>query len=451
MPKYLTRNAVKGQSGINVVEEAVLGMGYKWSPGNASLDTGIDGDIEIVDPVTREAKNVLIRAQVKSRGCFEKESDSTFEFSCAKADIDYWLGGNAPVILVFVRFDKRMAWWKCLRSWFADAARRKSGKITFDKSADRFDKNTGPALLAMTQQYGSGVYIAPKRRPERLISNLLEVTRLPACLYMAETFHREPQALREALQRQVEWPRREWILKDSRIYSVHNLREAPWSSVCDVGTVERIETDEWAHSASSDTRHGFAWLLDVCLQARIAPMGLVWNKDEDCYYYKARTDKVTGELLPKEVTYTSLKQKATRTVFQAYTSKGDPSKVSYYRHQGFEPHFLWLDGKWYLEITPRYVFTADGREPHPFREEYQSKIKSIEGGAAVRNTVVMFASLLQDEPGLFNNQYPYLGFGELLVTEVEVGIDDELWAKKDELQPSAQTEMEEVDPGLFNP
>lgn len=61
----------------------------------------------------------------------------------------------------------------------------------------------------------------------------------------------------------------------------------------------------------------------------------------------------------------------------------------------------------------------------------------------------MFASLLEDQTGLFVTPYPYLGFGELADAEVDVGIDDELWAKKDELQPSSQTELEEVEPGLF--
>lgn len=449
MPKYLSQNAVKGQTGVNIVEEAVLGMGFKWSPGNASLDTGIDGDIELVDPVTREAKNVLIRTQVKARVLFDRETESSFEFSCSKADLDYWLGGNAPVILVVVRLDMRMAWWKSLRDWFSTASVRKSGKVVFNKVEDRFDKNSGPALLAMTQQYGSGIYIAPKRKRERLISNLLAVSRLPACLFMADALHRDPREFREALRKRVEWPPREWILTDGRLYSVHNLREEPWSAVCDAGTVERIETDEWAASESSDVRHQFAWLLDNCLAARIGSLGLVWNKDERCYYFKARMDKETGELRPREVTYTSLKQAAKRTVFQAYKSKKEPDKILYYRHFGFEPQFQWLDGRWYLQITPRYVFTLDGREPHPFREEYQSKIKTIEGGTAVRNIVLMFASLLQDQTSLFATPYPHLGFGELADAEVEVGIDDELWAKKDELQPSSQTELEEVDSGLF--
>lgn len=145
----------------------------------------------------------------------------------------------------------------------------------------------------------------------------------------------------------------------------------------------------------------------------------------------------------------SLQQRTTRTVFQAYRSKLDPTKIAYYRHQGFKPHFLRLEDRWYVEITPRYIFTADGKQPHAFREEYQAKIKTIEGGAAVRGTVVMFASLLQDETGLFAKPYPHLGFGSLATVEVDVGIDDGLWSRKDELQSSVQTELEEVDPDLF--
>lgn len=451
MAKYLSRNVIKGQTGVNVVEAEVLGMGFKWSSGNGSLDTGIDGDIELVDPVTGEAKNVLIRAQVKSRGCFEKESGGSFEFACAKADIEYWLAGNAPVILIFVRFDTRMAWWKCLRSWFSDPARRKSGRIVFDKSADRFDKHSGPALLAMTQQYGSGVYILPKRKPERLVSNLLAVTRLPARLYMAETRYRESQELREALRQRQDWPPKEWFLRDGRIYSIHNLREEPWRSVCDAGTVESIETEEWSQSDSIEQKNGLIRLLEACLSTRIAPMGLSWNKDEDCYYYKPRIDKNSGAMIPREVWYKSLQQRTSRIVFQEYRSKKDPAQVAYYRHHGFKSHFVRLDGQWYMEITPRYIFTADGKTPHSFREEYQSKIKAIEGGAAVRGTIVMFAALLQDETGLFAKPYPHLGFGELATIEIGVGIDDELWGKRDELQPSPHSELEEVDPGLFAP
>jgi hypothetical protein len=46
----------------------------------------------------------------------------------------------------------------------------------------------------------------------------------------------------------------------------------------------------------------------------------------------------------------------------------------------------------------------------------------------------MFASLLRDREGLFADNYPHLNFGNLLDGELDVGIDDKLWAKDDKKQ-----------------
>jgi hypothetical protein len=94
-----------------------------------------------------------------------------------------------------------------------------------------------------------------------------------------------------------------------------------------------------------------------------------------------------------------------------------------------------FSGSWYLQINPRYVFTVDGKGLHQFREELQATIKTYEGSGAVRGSVVMFAALLQDDPSLFQVRYPHLGFGELLTTSLGVGIEDDLWLHRDELQP----------------
>lgn len=443
MGKKLSQQAVRGQFGVNVVEEAILGMGFKWSPGNGSLDTGLDGDIELVDPVTRDAQNVVIRAQVKGRTALDNETDRSFEFTCSKEDIDYWMAGNVPVILIIVKLRERLAWWVSVRDCFADANRRKSGKAVFDKKYDRFDKDTGPRLLALCQNYGAATYFVPKRKKERLISNLLSVTRLPASLFMAETAHRDPKELRDRLRQDIEYPDREWMLRDGWLYSVHNLRRHPWNKVCDVGTVENIDTDEWAWSDVPEARNGFIRLLKTCLWTRVAKMRMRWDATEGCYHFRA-----TQDLSPFSVHYTSLQQRTSRVVFQGYPSKVDPSRMAYYRHVGFEPRFLRLAEEWYLEITPRYLFTTDGETPHPFREEYQAKIKTFEGGAAVRGTVVMFAALLQDESTLYRQAYPHLGFGKLVTAETEVGIDDDAWSNRDELRASAGVENDS--PGLFD-
>lgn len=445
MSKKLTQQAVRGQVGINVVEEAILGMGFKWSSGNGSLDTGLDGDIELVDPVTRDAKNTVIRAQVKARTVLDKETAAGFEFACTKDDVDYWMMGNAPVILIVVKLQERQAWWLSVRDWFGDAARRKSGKAIFDKSRDRFDKDTGTKLLALCQNYGAGTYFVPRQKKERLVSNLLHVTRLPTSLYMAETTLRDPKDLHERLRGEIEFPPREWMLRDGWLYSVHDLRHHPWNTVCDAGTSERIETHEWAWSTVPEARHGFVRLLKECLTTRVATLRMRWNRDEHCYHFVA-----TRDLAPREAHYTSLQQRTSRVVFQGYSFKKDPSRIAYYRHVGFEARFLCISHEWYLELTPRYIFTTDGRHPHPFREEYQAKIKTFEGGAAVRGTVVMFASLLQDDPSLFRPAYPHLGFGALAAVEVDVGIDDAAWSHRDELQPSMRAEADSDDIGLFS-
>ena len=129
-------------------------------------------------------------------------------------------------------------------------------------------------------------------------------------------------------------------------------------------------------------------------------------------------------------------------MFREYRSKTDPSKVFYYRHVGFEPRFRHFDGWWYLEINPTYLFTSDGEKTHPYNQEYLSKIKSIEGSGAVGGSVVMFAALLRDREGLFPDNYPHLGFGNLLDGELDVGIDDRLWSKDDK-KTLAETPLEE--------
>ncbi|MHC4369295.1 MAG: hypothetical protein ACYSW8_16930, partial [Planctomycetota bacterium] len=123
-----------------------------------------------------------------------------------------------------------------------------------------------------------------------------------------------------------------------------------------------------------------------------------------------------------------------------------PDRIAYYRHVGFEPRFLRFDGKWCLEINPTYRFTSDGKEPHPFREEYLSKIKSIEGSAAVGGIVVMFAALLADRHNLFAKNYGHLGFGDLMSVKMPVGIDDSLWSKRDTSPPQDGTLDVGIDP-----
>jgi hypothetical protein len=79
-------------------------------------------------------------------------------------------------------------------------------------------------------------------------------------------------------------------------------------------------------------------------------------------------------------------------------------------------------------IEPTYVFTKDGYEPDPFREEHLSAIKTFEGDGAVAGKIYMYADLFRDPDSMLVENYEFLGFGDIEGTEVPVGIDDTAWS-----------------------
>src|SRR4051812_41070954 len=103
-PKKLSSQAVTGQRGVSLVESIVLEMGCGWHPTNQSLEAGIDGEIELVNPGTRAATNSVVRVQVKGTvGRWSAETETSFEYIVDERDLTYWLSGNTPVVLVVTR------------------------------------------------------------------------------------------------------------------------------------------------------------------------------------------------------------------------------------------------------------------------------------------------------------------------------------------------------------
>ncbi|MFC1761419.1 DUF4365 domain-containing protein [Planctomycetota bacterium] len=440
MAKRITHAQVLGERGVVLVSRRLLDMGFLWHPTNAPLEAGIDGFIELRDPTTGDVANTWIAVQSKARTKLDKETEISFEFVCTNKDLEYWRHGNMPVLLVVSRPDTDEAWWMPVKEYFANPTHASTHKIVFDKSANVLAGTSQPDLLSLCQSVGAGTYFRPAPKPERLLSNLLTIKRFPECFYRADTTYKEGTELHKELCRRMEYLPREWILHGGVIYSVHNLREEPWRGVCDLGTVEIIETEEWSETDDPEIRRHFVWLLKHCLHRVCGRLGMRRDKDDGYYYFKA-----TKDLSARKVPYKSRKKVTGRVVFQGYRSKKDPDRIAYYRHVGFEPRILYFDSKWCLEINPTYRFTSDGEELHPFREEYLSKIKSIEGSGAVGGIVVMFATLLADRHDLFTHNYEYLGFGNLLGVDMPVSIDDSLWRKRDPTSPDNTMNDSDID------
>src|SRR5260370_14244976 len=117
-------------------------MGYLWH--DRRVDHGIDGEIELVSP-DGIPLNIVVMVQSKARGRrFAYETDDSFQWTADPADLDYWLSGNPPVIVVLSRPAEDLAWWFDVRAAFADPRRRAERTVTISNHQQSF-ATTAPA------------------------------------------------------------------------------------------------------------------------------------------------------------------------------------------------------------------------------------------------------------------------------------------------------------------
>ena len=101
LSKKVTSQSIIGQLGANLIEQIVLKMGYVWRA-TSIFDVGIDGEIEIRDPMTGEMTNTIVKVQAKATTKpFQAETDNSFEYHCSPKDLDYWLQVMYPLSLLY--------------------------------------------------------------------------------------------------------------------------------------------------------------------------------------------------------------------------------------------------------------------------------------------------------------------------------------------------------------
>jgi Domain of unknown function (DUF4365) len=308
--KRITREQILGETAVQFIGRRFLDMGLPWHPTNAPLDAGIDGFVEIRDVQSGEATNAWIAVQSKGRTTLEKETENSFEFTCTPRDLDYWRRGNMPVLLVVSRPDRDEAWWVSVKDYFRnEPSRQQSRRIVFDKNANALTASAAGQLLQLVQAAGAGTYFRPAPKRERLHTNLFEVKRLPQLIYWARTPLRDPAGLREQLKMKMQYPPREWLFDNKLIYSVHDLRDEPWASACDIDSVDWIEAAKWATSTDPQERRLFVWMLNECIRSFAGKIGMRYSKDDDALNFKK-----THDLSTRVKRYRSRQQSAQRDV-----------------------------------------------------------------------------------------------------------------------------------------
>lgn len=442
MAKKISNEQILGQRGVALIESRVLDMGYTWHPTSQGLEAGIDGWIELRDPVTGEVSNCWLAVQSKARTDVGISGDYV-TLPCTSRDIEYWLSGTAPVLVVLSRPDSHEIWWLSVKDYFRDNEHG-SNVLRFHKVNDILDGRASSLLRAIGSKYGASTYFTPRIGSEELISNLIEINGFPATIFHAESTFRTEKELAAALKASVDWPDREWILVNGRIFSFHRLSLTPWDTVCDASTMETIETSNWSQSTDEALAHRFSWLLNQCLRTLTSIKKMAYSKEQDCHYYKLLEP---GK--PRREHYQGNQNRAERNVVTVFAPEEGVTK--YYRHTAFKSRFRRFDNKWYLEVSPTYVFTTDGKSRDKKSEEKLAKIKSLEGDAAVAGTILMLADLLKDDDTLFRKGYSFLRIGEPARTTLDATIDDAAWSslKARVSSPSPEYDLEDFGGGLF--
>ena len=424
--KKAARTDIIGERGIALIQKISLDMGFPFQ--RTGFDKGIDGYIEIVDPVTDAATNCIILVQSKATGIgFTAESEGSFDFYCDERDLRYWLGGNAPVILICSRPDTNEAYWVSIKDYFnKNDTERKSRKVHFVKEKDRFDVSCHQKLIDLAIPKDSGAYLSPIPKAEKLVSNLLLVDHFPEKIFTAKTSIKSRNEIFRKLFNFGVQPEKEFLVKNSSIISFRNLEEHPWNTLCDTKTIKHEPSDIWSAAEEQNKLNEFVELLNYALAQKLDPNVLL--DEADGYYYFAPSH----DLSPIELPYQSLKKGTSRWVFRDYRKQKDPTQVAYYRHSAFYGQFYRFENNWYLEITPHYRFTVNGYKVSRFKDEQLKKIKQFELNPAVLGQVVMWAEYLRGKPDLFITAYPFLGFGDLIMFGIKTGIEDDIWLRHED-------------------
>ena len=197
--KTMTRQTLIGEKGIELISRRCLQMGYLFHP--RRVDHGIDGHIDLVEADTGAVLNLTLLVQSKAQDRpFQGENADAFRYLCDQRDLDMWLSGNAPVILVFSHPKQEEAWWVEVKAAFPDATARAKRTIFIDKRTQRFDRDAAAALMDLAVPKDAGLYLRPPSITEILTTNLLLVAEMPASLFVATSrFGSDYRAAGEAL------------------------------------------------------------------------------------------------------------------------------------------------------------------------------------------------------------------------------------------------------------
>ena len=368
--------------GEALVKAKFLRLGLVFE-GRGRLETGIDGTVDLRDPVTGRMLGKTVAAQVKTTAedSYTRETDAGFEYLLAVKDLDFWRDCNLPVVIVLHRMSDDTFFWKSVDQGVSGEERR----LVFDKKNDRLDAASLDRLAQLAVERGKlGSFVPPMQTGEPAHLNLMKVEMPDRIFVGASPFRSGRDAVPALLG--ADGRRFDWVIRDRRFVSFSDPRGGPLEAIVDPGSIEAVETA--CVAASDDDDLIMIELLRRTLDEQFSA-DLAFDRAGRAFHFRAPVP-----LRPREYGYRSLREDTSATVVQLYPDRKKPDRLHSVRHHAFVPRFERIGDDWYLSVNPTFYFSEDGSKPHRFASVLLAGKKRLDRSASVRGQVFLWRHLL---------------------------------------------------------
>src|ERR1700733_2276424 len=258
---------------------------------------------------------------------------------------------------------------------------------------------------------------------EEGFANLAQVRHFPGTLYVAPCSCSSRKhawfVLNQRLGKRDERIPGAWTIYEGNLYSFVDPERSKLKNIIDPGGLDQFDAAEWAFSASDSKRRLFVQMLNMALREDLWNQGVRFHGDQEVYAFMGSPDDP-----PKKLKYPNLKVRSTATVVAHYQTKPKSGKpYRYLRHTAFQGRFRWLGEQWYLEITPTYRFTRDGKDLDRYHESRLSGIKRLERNRSVLSQLLQWQAMLR-APWTRSDSLRLLEFAPLDCFRFSSGVDE---------------------------
>lgn len=320
-------------------------------------DFGIDGEVELVrvnEEGKKEMTGELLKVQIKSSfgsGYIKKRSDGTFSFNAKKVDLTYWSKYELDVLLVIYDDETLSLYAKKINKIDYLAAKKKSYPIDFTKE-NLLEKGKNDFVERYSSDFKNRVNFDTT---EFLTTNLLYIKQHPRKLFYYDSKFSTKKEIFENLQDPGEAPY--FLLYNKKVITGYPLNKT-FEKFCKT-TIDNPDSPTVVEIGEilkrQDLRRNLIELMNIIFKDFVGKKGIWYHKDYKRFYF----------IKPKDGNLRVIEKRSIKTGRESekkVVTYHEYGKDKFFRHVAFEIDYIFNQGKIYMVLNPKYLFTLDGKQ-----------------------------------------------------------------------------------------